>query len=291
MDDATMELRKALATTGSGANLIPEVVSEGLRNYVETRSPLYSITPKIDWATNAYIYRSRTAGPSAFFAADGAALDAATQSTYAKTTATMKYVYARGEVTGPMQKAAGSLFNALQLEIEAQADELVRELELGIIAGDEGADADSFDGLINQITFAKAGGSAALTLAMMDEALDLPSEYPSHIIMSRAHGRKLWSLLQAQQRFIDRVEVGAGFRVPSYNDLPVIRVDNDADTALATTILMPDFRHIVMPINQHVTYEELAKTKDSTDFMLKQYCTLAVEGASRYHSSITAVTS
>lgn len=287
MDNATIELRKALATnSGTGANLIPEVVSEGLRRFVEFRSPLYAITPKIDWATNSYIYRSQTALPAAGFKADGASLDAADTAAYAKTSAAMKYIYTRGEVTGPMQAAAGSLFNAMQLEIEAHADALVRQIELTIIGGDETATPTEFDGLINQITLNKDAAAATLTLALLDEMLDLPAEYPTHLIASRAQGRKLWALLQAQQRFIDRVEVAGGFRVPSYNDLPVIRVDNDADADLASTILAPDFRWIVMPINQGLTYEPLAKTKDSDDFMLKMYCTLAVEGASRYGAKL-----
>jgi HK97 family phage major capsid protein len=293
MDNATQELRKALAThaTGqtSGAALIPEVVSEGLRRFVELRSPLYAITPKRDWPTNAYIFRQQTALPAAGFLADGAALGSADASTYSKDTTTMKYIYSRGEVTGPMQKAAGSLFDAMQLEIEAHADAVVREIELNIISGDSGADADEFDGLLTQISLEHDAVSTALSLSHMDTALDTPAEYPSHAIMSRAMGRKLWSLLQAQQRFIDRVDIEGGFRVPSYNDVPVIRVDNDADTDLAGTIIFPDMRHVVMPINQQLTYEPLSKTKDSDDFMLKMYLTLACEGTSRFHVKLVNI--
>jgi HK97 family phage major capsid protein len=291
VDAATMELRKALNTaSGTGSNLIPEVVSEGLRRFVEFRSPLYTLVPKRDWPTNTYIFRSQTALPSASFKADGATLDAADNATYAKPTVAMKYIYARGEVTGPMQAAAGSLFDAMQLEIEAHADALVREIELTLIGGDSGVTAAEFDGFTTQITQEHDAASTALSLSHLDTALDVPADYPSHIIMSRAMGRKLWSLLQAQQRFVDRVEVEGGFRLPAYNDLPIIRVDNDADTDLATTILMPDMRWVTFAINQHITYEPLAKTKDSDDFMLKMYCTLAVEGAARYHVKMVNVT-
>lgn len=290
MDNITQELRKALNTaSGTGSNLIPEVVSEGLRRFVEASSPLYNIVPKIDWPTNTYTFRSQTALPGSVFKADGASLDAADNATYAKPTVAMKYVYTRGEVTGPMIAASGGALNALQLEIEAHADALVRGIELAIIGGDETGTPEEFDGFVNAIVTNEKTTTVALTTALLDEMLDLPSRYPTHLIMSRAMGRRLWSLLQAQQRFIDRVEVAGGFRVPSYNDLPVIRVDNDADGDLATTILAPDMRAVVMPINQHITFESLAKTKDSEDFMLKMYCTLAVEGDTRYHAKMTGV--
>jgi hypothetical protein len=43
------DIRKALDTSVSttGAVLVPEVVSEGIRMFVETRSPLWNIIPKV----------------------------------------------------------------------------------------------------------------------------------------------------------------------------------------------------------------------------------------------------
>lgn len=292
-----VDLRKALDTSGnSGGVLIPEIVSQGLRRFVETRSPLYNETPKRDWPTNSYIFRSVTGLPTAAFGADGASLPSATQGTYAKPSVAMKYIYTTGSVTGPMIQAAASLLDAYQLEVELHAEALVRKLEQTIISGDSGSNAAEFDGLITQITgfvnnIGTGTGQATptlLTLAHLDETLDKPAEYPSHIILNRAMGRRVWSLLQAQQRFVDRTEVAGGFRVPVYNDLPIIRVDN-AITGLDNTILFPDMRYVVMPVNQQLTFEELAKTKDSRDFMLKMYCTLAVEGASRFHAKLIGV--
>lgn len=290
-----MDLRKALDISAAGTQLIPEVVSAGLRKFVETASPLYAETPKRDWPTNSYIYRSITALPSAAFGTDGGNLPSASEGTYAKPSVAMKYIYTRGEVTGPMISASASLLDAYQLEIELHADALVRKLEQTIISGDSSVTAAEFDGLIKQITNSLNVGTGTgqttttlLTLAHLDETLDKPTEYPTHIILNRAMGRRVWSLLQAQQRFVDRTEIAGGFRVPTYNDLPIVRVDSSI-TGLDNIVLFPDMRWIVMPINQNVTFEELAKTKDSRDFMLKMYCTLAVEGASRYHAKLLQV--
>lgn len=289
------DLRKALSTSvaDTGAALIPEVVSEGLRRFVITRSPLYAEMPKRNWPTNAYLYREVNALPTAAFAADGAALPSATRGTYAKRTTAMKFIYTRGEVTGPMISASGSLIDALQTEIEIHGDALVRTIEQKIISGNSTTSADEFDGLVAQITtnvkdYTASSNPVLLTLSHMDETLDTPLEYPSHVVLSRAMGRRLWSLLQAQQRFLDRTEVAGGFRVPVYNDLPILRVDNNI-SGLTNTILFPDMRFCVMAINQDITFEPLAKTKDSQDFMLKMYATLAVEGEALYHAKMVGV--
>lgn len=294
-----LDLRKALDTTGSGNTgnlLIPEIVSQGLRRFVETRSPLYNETPKRDWPTNSYIFRSVTALPTAAFGTDGGSLPSYTNATYAKPSVAMKYIYTTGSVTGPMIQAAASLVDAYQLEVELHAEALVRKIEQTIISGDTSTTAAEFDGLIKQIdthinnvgTGTGQSTTTLLTLAHMDETLDKPAEYPTHIILNRAMGRRVWSLLQAQQRFVDRTEVAGGFRVPVYNDLPIIRVDN-AITGLDNIVLFPDMRYVVMPVNQNLQFEELAKTKDSRDFMLKMYCTLAVEGSARYHAKLVQV--
>lgn len=287
-----LDLRKALITTsGTGSNLIPEIVSEGLRKFVITASPLYAEVPKQPWENNTYVYRSITGLPTASFEADGATLPSATTGTYAKPTVAMKYIYTRGEVTGPMQQAAGNLLDALQLEVELHADGLVRTIEQKILTGDTGSDADEFDGLIEQIDTNKHDASStSLSLSHLDTALDKPFGYPTHIILNRAMKRKLQSLLQAHQRYIDRTEVAGGFRVPTYNDLPIIAVDNSI-TGLTTTVVLPDFRLVKFLIGQDIMFEPLAKTKDSDDFMLKMYCTLAVEGEALYHGKIINVTS
>ena len=286
-----LDLRKALDTTTgtTGAYLIPEVVSEGLRRFVVTASPIYAVIPKVMWPTNAYIYREVNQLPSAAFAADGATLPNATRGTYAKKTVTMKYIYTRGEVTGPMKAAAGTVIDALQMEIELHADVLVRTIEQKILTGDSAVDPNDFDGFIKQVqTNVHDAANAQLTLSLLDTALDKPLEYPTHIILSRAMGRRLWSLLQAHQRFIDRTQIEGGFRVPTYNDLPILRVDNQI-SGLNDVIVMPDMRWAKLVINQDITFEPLAKTKDSDDFMLKMYCTLAVEGESLYHAKLVNV--
>jgi len=290
MDQINFDLKKALDTsvTSTGADLIPEVVSEGLRKFVVTLSPVYAVLPKKMWPSNAYMYREVNALASATFAADGAALPSASTGTYDEKVINVKYVYSRGEVTGPLIKAAQSFIDVLQAEIELHANAIVRQVEQRILTGDSTMNSAEFDGFVKQITLSKDAANAQLSLALLDEMLDLPISYPTHLIMTRPMGRRLWAIMQAQQRFISEVDIAGGFRVSTYNGLPVIRVDN-AITGLTNIVLAPDMRWSSLIINQDITYEPLAKSKDSVDFMLKMYCALAVEGTNIFHAKLINV--
>jgi HK97 family phage major capsid protein len=290
-----LELKKALTTASNdGGVLIPEVVSAGVRQFVETRSPLLAMIEKPDWPTNAYIHRDVTGLPSAYSGAEGAALGSASKGTYSKPTVPMKSFYTRGEVTGQMIAAGRALLDVYQEEIELHGIALARYLEQTILTGDVDTDADDFDGMVAQITDAAAniidpGTAVPLVLNHLDQAIDKPQlGEPSIIVGTRACARRINSLMQAQQRFINEVDVAGGFRVMTYNGLPILKVDN-LITGLDDKVLLPDLNWTRMPVLQPVTFEPLGKTKDSEDFFLKTYCTLALEGASMYHAMIKDV--
>jgi hypothetical protein len=287
------DIRKALDIAAAGSALIPEEVSEGIRMFIERRTSIYNLIPKIDWDTNTYIHRAVTGAPSASFLGDGGNLPARTTGTYAKRSSAIKYLYTTGEVTRPMQLAARTVLDALATEIELHTLAMLRTLEIKVISGDSGVDPLEFDGLAKQITTEVdadgAGPAVLLQLAHLDELYDAPPEQPpSHYILSMAMGRRVWSLLQAQQRFVNEDQVGGGFRVPSYNGIPLIRT-RDNSAALTNTVLAPDMEYVVMPRQSDITYEPLAKTKDSFDFMLSMYIGLAVEGPERYHAFLSGV--
>ena len=287
------DIRKALDIATAGTALIPEEVSEGIRLFIEQRTSIYNLIPKIDWDTNSYVHRAVTGTPTATFKADGDSLPARTAGTYAKRTSPIKYLYTTGEVTRPMQLAARNVLDALATEIELHTLALLRTLEIKVISGDSGVDANEFDGMANQITTEVdadgAGPAVLLQLTHLDELYDAPLEQPgTHFIMSNAMGRRIWSLLQAQQRFVNEDNAGGGFKVPSYLGVPIIRT-RDNSSALTNVVLHPDMEFVVMPRQSDVTYDPLAKTKDSFDFMLSLYIGLAVEGPERYHAFLSGV--
>ena len=277
-----MTIRKALdVAAGTSEYLIPELVDGGIRDYVSLQPVLYNAVTKVPWATNVYYVRKRTANPTASWSADGAALPAASKTTHTRVSVPVAYLYTRGEVTGPMQRAAGSLINALSMEIEAHSRALVEQLSDDIWAA-SGA-SDDLIGILSQIETnnqVNAGGgvvtkSGALTLAMLDEAIDNSRGEVDLIIASRAIRRFINGLLQAQQMFVDRTEVQAGFRVLAYDGIPIVTDLHNESTTKIAFIRRADAKLLV---HQDFQYEELAKTKDSTDFMIKGYFGFALEG-------------
>lgn len=298
--DSIFDIRKALDTQAgtTGNILVPEVINAGIRMFVETRSPLWNIIRKFPTDGYVYAYREQNGLPVASFGAELGALPAAQNSTYAERSVPIKSIYIRGEISGQLQEASRSLVNVLEREIDNAAMGMVRTLEQKIIAGDSGTNPNEFDGLAKWITTtvdgtdtggATGGADGPLSLALLDQLMGAAAGGPpTHLIMSQAMARKLWSILQPQVRYMDRVSIDGGFQVPSYMGVPIIDLFDNA-TILADKVLAPDMRLVSMPILKDLTYEELAHTRDSIDYFLKMYLTLVVEGAARFHAKLVDV--
>lgn len=302
MSDNALDIRKALDTSSgtTGNILVPKVVEEGIRMFVETRSPLWNLIRKTPFDGYAYVYREQNGLPAASFGAELGALPAAQNATYAERVVPIKSIYIRGEISGQLIEASKSLLPVLEREVNNSALGMVRTLEQKIIAGDSGVNANEFDGIAKWITRtvdadtdAGAGVTAgALSLALLETLLDAaPGSRPTHLIMLSAMRRKLWSLLQSQVRFIDNFQaLDGGVTVPAYNGVPIIELFDNA-TLLQNTILAPDMNMVHMPILKDFTYQELAVTRDSVDYYIKSYLTVVVEGAARHHAKLINVSS
>ncbi len=283
MDQTT--IRKALNLASSGQYLIPEVVDNAIRDYATMEPVLANAVARIPWATNTYFIRRRDALPTSSWSTDGGTLPTATQSTYKKVSKSVAYLYTRGEVTGPMQRAAGSLYNALALEVEAHSRSLIEQLSTDIATATGGS--NDITGILYQIDTDDATNwgstgtgvvdktGVALSLSVIDEAIDASRGQVDLIVTSRRVRRKINSLLQAQQQFIDKTEIQAGFRVLSYDGIPIV---TDLHWETNVDILFIRRADAKLLVHQDFTFEELAKTKDSTDFMIKGYFGFALEG-------------
>lgn len=299
MENIDKELTDAFNTTDGTPSgvLIPERISQGIRRFVETSSPIYNITRRVPWTTKFYEYRKVTALPTAGANAEGVIQDPSNAS-YGKNLVTMKWISTRGKVTGPALDSTQDMLNLWMEEIDLHSVALVRAIEMMIVAGNaegkDDAEALEFTGLKGQITRTIEAGTSAedapLTLAILDEAIDDGLESPTHIILDKSRGRRIWSLLQAQQRFLDRTEVEGGFKVPVYGDLPIIRMDNEAATKLGNEVLLPNMNRVVMPVLREPTFEKLGKVEEDAEaFYIRMYATLAVEGTDVNHVKIVNV--
>jgi HK97 family phage major capsid protein len=277
------DIERALSTltASTGNYLVPEVIDPVIRDYVSKATPLLQVVSRVQWPTQTYYIRKRTALPTATWAADGGALPSATQSTYAKFSRSVKFLYTRGEVTGPLIAASGGVVNALQEEIRVHSGIIAEQLTTDLMVGD--GSGEGIVGFINQVSASTPGdeggttdaNSAVLTLGMLDQAIDDTRGECDVIITSRAVRRKISSLLQSQQRFNDRLEIGAGFRVLSYDGVPIL---SDLHWEDDDVIFFGRKQDMKLLVNQDFTYMPLAKTKDSEDFFIKGYFGAALEG-------------
>ena len=175
---------------------------------------------------------SMTAGD---WVSDTASLTEST-GTYSQATFTYRTLATRGKVTRKLRATGRSYLDVLAEEMTSKLDDFNNALESALFIGDSGASGVStqIDGLLTQVnavsaqvvanTSAAAGDS--LTLAKLDETIDLVKGSGSRsdvvIYSSFLGARKLNAALQADQQFNDVTEIAAGFRVRTYDGIPIV---------------------------------------------------------------------
>jgi HK97 family phage major capsid protein len=220
------QLKKALNIANAGGALQQPLVDSVLQELIEVNNPIRQNLPRKPGSGSDWILNQRTArGTGAFV--DDTEEPTDSQSTYVQKKFTYKTIIQRGKVTRKLQ-AVGKTLLDIEAEEVASALQVIRDTEENaLINGDSAVNPKQFDGLrkltpVGQVVVAGANG-APLTLDLLDSAIDLNRGNPNMLIMSKKANRKLNGLLQAQQRFVDTVEVTGGFRVQVYNGIPIFR--------------------------------------------------------------------
>jgi len=245
MDKVTKELlEKALDASQIDGVLVQEVVDKVIADLFFSENPLRQNLPRKKGTGTAYLFNRRS--PSAIGGEAISDTDTFTESTgnYVRVALPYKIYGTSVKVTRYAQVAGQNYIDILQNELESRINEFKEWEQRAIIWGNyNGADfsgANFADGLVKQIVDGGNGNfvllgsddtGGDLTLAKLDEAIDKCWANPSIIVCSRAGRRILQGLLQAQQRFINTVEIKGGFRVMEYAGLPVL-----TSTAIPDTI-------------------------------------------------------
>ena len=227
------QLKKALNIANAGNTLQQPLVDRVLQELIEVNNPLRQNLPRKPGSGSDWILNQRTARGTGGFV-DDTEEPTDTQSTYLQKKFTYKTIIQRGKATRKLQAVGKTLLDIEAEEIES-ALQVVRDTEENaLINGDSAVNPKQFDGLrkltpAGQVLVAGANG-APLTLDLLDSAIDLNRGNPGMLIMSKKANRKLNALLQAQQRFVDTMEVTGGFRVQVYNGIPIFRSIFVSDT-------------------------------------------------------------
>jgi len=220
------ELKKALDLAGAGSILHQPQIDGVLAEIIERSNPLRQNLPRKPGSGSAYIFNRRTARGAAQFVNDTEE-PTEQESSYDQQTFPYRTILYRGKVTRRLQKQGKTLLDCEAEEIESGLQSVRDQEEEALIVGDAAANPKQFSGLrkiiqAGQIVEAGTNGGQ-LSLKMLDEAIDKVIGSPNMLLMTKAMHRKLNSLLQAQQRFMDTVEVQGGFRLQAYQGIPIYR--------------------------------------------------------------------
>lgn len=235
------ELREALTAAGSSA-LIPKIIDPIMVEYQRRYAPLVRALPSQQWASDRYYFNQRTVNPAGGFVPDGGARTVS-NSTYVQSSFPMAHLQVVGAVTGYAQEVTRQVITDLRAtEVQGSIKGLYWDIETGINWGNAAATANGaqpqFDGLDTQIAQftggnqnALDGGNNTLTLAMLDELIDMVETNAAMpvgdetwmFVLSNTAVSKVAQLLTPQQRFNDTVEVAAGLIVPTYRNVPLVK--------------------------------------------------------------------
>lgn len=162
--------------------------------------------------------------------------DSATEETgtYTQASFLFKTLLTKAQATRKAQAQGRSYADILAGELTSKTEDFAAALESAIFIGDTAASSKQIDGLLTLITNVSgqtiANTSAAagddLVLSKLDETIDVVrgSAQRSDLVIFGNHlgMRKLNGALQAQQQFTNMVEIRGGFRVKTYDGIPLV---------------------------------------------------------------------
>lgn len=227
-------ITRALNVSGAGSVLLQTQINKVVQQLTNRYLGVGSTLDRKPGSGNAAYINRRTAGTTG--GAWVADTDTATDETgtYAQTSFTYRTLLTKGTVTRKLMATGRSYGDVLAIEMVNKSEDFANALEEGLVQGDNTASANQINGLLTLINNVSAqvqanstlAAGAALALANLDATIDLVrgAGNRSDIVIygSLAGIRKLNAALQAQQQFVNVTEIAAGFRVRSYDGIPIV---------------------------------------------------------------------
>ena len=315
-------------TTGgagtAGYALVPIYVDPRIVDLSRKYTPLVEMIPRVTNQGLTADYNIVTAKGGAYTAIADAPLPE-TDDTYDRQSVSIKFLYSVGRVLGPMQAAmpsyimegfqpsgagmtGGNVFspagapNAKQTEVLMKA-RAMKELEENLIVnGDASTDATQFSGIVKlQGTTNRTNlDGAALTWDDVESTIQAAFDNggrPKLAIASSAAVTDLRKIMVNTFNFRPADITGGElpFGVPPQlviqtmvGAIPVLPSMYLTNTPGSKSIYFLDTDFIEMRVLQDMTYEDLAKTNDSSKFMLKIYEALIMR-APQFNSFIANI--
>lgn len=239
---------RALDFAGHGTIYLQEIVQKEIQNISDYQlGALTALGDKGQDGGTSWIVPQRTPHATKIeYIGEGAATEST--GTGQRQLFDFKRGIAKMQVSTFLQRTGSNFLDLFMSEMENKLGDMRDGQDFFTFYGDSAniAPADEFDGLytwlangtlpVSQSVTAGAAVTNALTQSAMRQAIDKVKgrarKSDLRIMASQGGARALAALLEGQQRFGDSVEVGAGFRVPTYEGIPIIECSNIADDSL-----------------------------------------------------------
>lgn len=226
-------------TLAESAKLSLDMLQRGVIETIIEDSPILDFLPFITVEGNSFKYnQENTLGGASFFAVN--AVWSEGTATFTQKTANLAILGGDADVDNFIQRSRSNIQDQRAIQTQLKAKSVARKFEDTVIVGDTSVDANSFDGLrvlataAQEITMGVNGG--ALTLAKLDELIDLVKGGKPHILlMSRRSRRKLKALLTASAHYVESGTTAFGRQVMFYDGIPVFVSDFQPDTEVEGT--------------------------------------------------------
>lgn len=227
------QIQRAISVSSAGSVLLQTNINRVVQQLTLRQFGLQAVLDRRPGSGNAAYINRRSAGSSGgVWVAD---TDSASEEsgTYAQTSFAYKTLLTKLRVTRKVQTTARSYGDALATELMGKTEDYANAYEDGCVNGDARF-ANQFSGaltLINAVSSQVVANSTlttggSLVLSKLDEAIDVVKGAGTRsdlvIVASFAGARKLNAALQAQQQFINTTEIAAGFRVRTYDTIPIV---------------------------------------------------------------------
>jgi len=264
----------------AGTAMIPVYVDSTIVDRTVREAPFRNITPRRAIKGQTYDYIPLTSKGGAVWAAENAAIADQTD-VYDRVSVNVKFLYAKGRVSGPSIAAMRGFIDPSSLDLSVKTASVIEAEEDALINGDASANPEEPSGAIVSITTNTTNLSGALpTLAQI--RAEFATSYNANgqvtvaITDATTHNYLKGLLLDIQRNVENPSEAVMGFGIPGAFDFDGVMFIKDKfmpTGASAKRILFLDMRYIFMAVLQDLTYEEKASEYDSAVYMLKEYLT------------------
>jgi hypothetical protein len=290
MQKASIDTQTGGAGT-AGTALVPVYPDPNIVNRTIRMTPLRNLVPRRAIRGLTYDYIPLTAKGGAFWAGENLSLDVV-EDTYERVSIPVKFLYAKGLISGPAIAAMRGFIDPTQLDLGVKTDSIYEAEEDALINGDASTTPLEPSGMIKLIatnTTNRSGGNPTIALIRAEIATTFNAKgYPTVAVTDATTHNYVKGLLLDLQRNAQLVNPSTdmlGFGIPDAFSLDQLMFIKDIfmpTTATAKRILFLDMRYIFFPVLQDLTYEEKYTDQDGFVYLLKEYLTIAntFEGAS-----------